>query len=257
MTTDLHKPDYTTDSDVEYKTAIDEGFQNVGRTAWSFAPHPASPTPDMTIDLNPGAIWDGSALIEKAQQTTSTFTAPSVNPRIDRVVVDATTGTYSIVAGAEDASPVAPAIPADKFPICQIEFATTTTSIGYVATSTVAAIVDERIPFTVAGASISDFVARGTVDGTGTPSITESTGVDSVADSGTGIYTITLSETMATTTYTVVVGGGKDSGDSDGRIVTVEGDTMTTTTFIINVETNNGTLTDSPYVTFAVFGSLA
>lgn len=148
----LDKPDFTTDTATEYKTAIDVGFQGVERTAWSFAPHPAA-TPDMTVRLNPGAIWDGSTdtLTEKAAQTTSTFTAPVTNPRIDRIVVDETTGDYSIVAGSEAASPTAPAIPTGKFPVCQIEFATTTTSIGYVATATVAAIVDERVPFIVAG----------------------------------------------------------------------------------------------------------
>ena len=177
MTTDLQLPDFTTDTNTEYKTNIDEGVQNVERTAWSFAPHPASPTPNMTVDLNPGAIWDSGTLTEKAQQSTTTFTAPSVNPRIDRIVVDEVTGTFSIVAGSEAASPTPPAIPGGKFPVCQIRFETTSTSIGYVATATVAAITDERIPFIIAGGGgafesellhIRDEKASGTAGGTST-----------------------------------------------------------------------------------------
>lgn len=168
MTTDLHLPDNTTDTDTEYKIAIDEGFQNVERTAWSFAPHPASPTPNMTVDLNPGAIWNAGTLTEKAQQSTTTFVAPVTNPRIDRIVVDETTGTYSIVAGTEAASPTAPEIPAEKFPVCQILFLTTSTSIGYVATTTVAAIFDERVSFIPAssGGGLTSGTAVATTSGT-------------------------------------------------------------------------------------------
>ncbi len=145
----LSKPDYTADTATEYKTAIDEGFETAERTAWSFAPHPAHPTADMTLHLNAGAIWSSGALTEKAAQTTVAFTAPTTNPRIDRVVVDEVTGVYSIVAGTEAASPATPAIPSNKFPVCQIYFETTSTSISYAGSTTVAAITDERVGFAV------------------------------------------------------------------------------------------------------------
>lgn len=219
MTADLNVPDFTTDTATEYKTAIDEGFQNIERTGWSFAAHPANPTPNMTVDLNPGAIWSAGALIEKASQTTSTFTAPSVNPRIDRIVVDEVTGNRTTVAGSEAASPTAPAIPAGKFPICQIQFETTTTSIGYVATSTVAAIVDERISFVVVTDSDAG-VPTGFINGLETANAVVDLLHDIKFEAGS-CYDDTLTEHMVLSadlrksldaSWTVGTGGGLDTG---------------------------------------------
>ncbi|MES2055813.1 MAG: hypothetical protein V4564_07745 [Pseudomonadota bacterium] len=96
----------------------------------AFAPHAAA-SPNMTILLDAGHVYAAaaSALTEVAQQTTSTITAPVTHPRIDRIVVDAGTGVYQIVAGTEATSPAAPAIPAGKIPVCQALLQTTSTTI--------------------------------------------------------------------------------------------------------------------------------
>lgn len=74
----------------------------------------------MTIKVGGGNLWTSPAtvplagfvlpvgLMEIAEQTTATITAPVTNPRIDRVVIDPVSGAIQIVVGTENASPVAP-----------------------------------------------------------------------------------------------------------------------------------------------------
>lgn len=92
----------------------------------------------MAVIVDAGATLNGTTLTEVAVQVTSTITAPTTNPRIDRVVVDALTGTVSVVAGTEAASPVAPAIPAGKNPCAKVALSVGQTSIAN------ANITDER-----------------------------------------------------------------------------------------------------------------
>ncbi len=103
----------------------------------------------MTVKVSAGGILVAGALVENGIQTSGTITAPSVNPRIDRVVLDAVTGAASIIAGAEAASPVPPAIPNGKLPIAQIALATSTSAI------TNSLITDERA--SELGRGISNF----------------------------------------------------------------------------------------------------
>lgn len=84
----------------------------------------------MSILVEAGSMFANGAVVTKTQQNSATFVAPVSNPRIDRVVMDPVTGVISVVAGAEAASPVAPAITSGKLPICQIALATSTTAIG-------------------------------------------------------------------------------------------------------------------------------
>ena len=87
-------------------------------------------------------------------QTTATITAPSVDPRIDRVVIDDTTGVVSVITGAEAASPVPPALTAGKLPVAQVALVVSQTAIVN------ADLTDERAwPLQVAG----EFPAGGTV----------------------------------------------------------------------------------------------
>ncbi len=78
---------------------------------------------NMTVKLNAGTLMDGTTLTEVASQSTGTINAPTTNPRIDRVVIDQSTGVVSVVNGTEVASPSAPAIPSGKIPIAQITLA--------------------------------------------------------------------------------------------------------------------------------------
>ncbi len=122
----------------DYKEAIDNSIAAMARIGAAFAPHEAG-TPDMTVVVDAGALWVNGAPVEVAAQSSATITAPTTNPRIDRVVIDALTGAVSVVTGTEAVSPAAPVIPSGKLPVCQVALATTTTAIDN------SLITDERI----------------------------------------------------------------------------------------------------------------
>lgn len=146
-----------------YKGAIDGNFAVAKRLAAAFATHEQS-TPNMTVRVDAGPLFDGVTLTEVAAQSTGTITAPVTNPRIDRVVIDNTTGGVSVVAGTEAASPVAPAIPAGKSPNCQVLLATSSTTI------TNSMITDERdlSKLGLAGALVKQTYTAFTTGGTST-----------------------------------------------------------------------------------------
>ena len=100
----------------------------------------------MTVRVDAGSILNGVTLTEVAAQNTSTITAPSTNPRIDRVVLNPSDGTVSVITGSEAVSPTAPAITSGRIPLCQISLTTSQTEIVN------ADIVDER-PYYFAAAS--------------------------------------------------------------------------------------------------------
>ncbi|MGB8181395.1 MAG: hypothetical protein WCF13_03400, partial [Stellaceae bacterium] len=120
---------YTAQTGTAYPLAIDADWAVAARLVDNFAPH-AQATPNMTVALDAGHLFDGTSLTEVAAQSTGTITAPVSNPRIDRVVVDCATGAVSVVIGTEAASPVPPAIPAGKAPVAQVLLQTTSTSIA-------------------------------------------------------------------------------------------------------------------------------
>lgn len=122
------RPDFTSQTASVYKANIDAGFAVADRLAWAFAPHEQA-TPDMTVRLEAGAIFDGTTLTEVAAQNTGTITAPSANPRIDRVAIDRSTGVVSVVTGAENPSPTLPAITVGKAPVAQVALVVSQTSI--------------------------------------------------------------------------------------------------------------------------------
>jgi len=141
MTGTFLQPDHTSQDGSTYKLAINNSIAVLAEMAATFAPHEQD-TPDMTVRVDAGRLLlTDLTLVIKAAQNTATITAPSVNPRIDRVVIDQVTGIVSVVTGVEAASPEPPAIPADKFPICQVALTTSTTAI------TNDEITDERVPF--------------------------------------------------------------------------------------------------------------
>ncbi len=130
-------PDFTAQTAATYKANIDAGFAVADRVAWAFAAHEEA-VPAMTVRLEAGAIFSGTTLTEVAAQSTGTITAPTVNPRIDRVVIDETTGAVSVITGAEAPSPSPPAITAGDVPICQVALIVSQTTIVNVD------ITDER-----------------------------------------------------------------------------------------------------------------
>ena len=125
-------PNFTNQTASVYKANIDAGFAAADRLAWAFAPHQqdqGSPAPDMTVRLEAGAIFDGATLTEVAAQSTGTITAPTTDPRIDRIVIDRASGAVSVVTGSEAASPTPPAIPAGKLPVARVVLAVGQTEI--------------------------------------------------------------------------------------------------------------------------------
>src|SRR5574337_435955 len=180
-------PNNTTQTGSTYKANIDGAFAVGQRLFDAFAPHQAT-SRNMTIVLDAGCLLYGTTLTEVAQQTSGTITAPVSNPRIDRVVVDQTTGTISVITGTEAASPSPPAIGTGKFPVAQIALTTTTTSI------TNSIITDERAHFVKPDAATvtSVTVAAGTgMVSAGSPITTAGTITVSMGTSGVsaGSYT--------------------------------------------------------------------
>ena len=76
-------------------------------------------SPNMTLSVQAGNVWFGGTFLAFAGGNTPSFTAPSTHPRIDVVCIDSS-GTVSVITGAENASPVAPAITAGLVGLCQV-----------------------------------------------------------------------------------------------------------------------------------------
>ena len=130
------QPDYSSQSGTVYPTGIDKAIAVHHRLAGPFAPHEqdaSSPQPDLSVRVDAGFLWDGETLSEVAAQSVSGFTIPSAGQhRIDRVVIDASTGVASRVSGtAATGSPIAsaPAIPFGKIPCCQVMITDSDTAI--------------------------------------------------------------------------------------------------------------------------------
>jgi len=127
------QPDSTAQTGTQYKANIDAAVAVMARFGNWFAPHEndaGSPAePDMTVRLEAGWIWDGASVSTVAAQSTGTIGAPSGNPRIDLVVVDAESGAVSVITGSESASPSAPALTAGKIPVAQVALAVSQTTI--------------------------------------------------------------------------------------------------------------------------------
>jgi hypothetical protein len=76
-------------------------------------------SPNLTLYIESGSMYFGPTLVEYAGGNSPSFTAPATNPRIDVLSID-NTGTLIRTAGTENVSPVAPAVPSDNIPICQV-----------------------------------------------------------------------------------------------------------------------------------------
>lgn len=232
MVSTFTQPDFTSQDGTTYKTAIDDSVSVLSRTGAGFAAHQQS-TPDMTVRVDAGSIYDNGTqtLTEVAGQNTATITAPSTNPRIDRVVISSSTGAVSVITGTEAASPTAPAITSGNIPVAQIALTTSQSEIVN------ADITDERPYFIPAGASI-DIATQGDMeaetvdkvvdasvvkyspsalkawvrlDGTGTIAIDSSYNIDSITDNGTGDVTVNIDVDMSSAANncpTVSVGDG-------------------------------------------------
>lgn len=119
----------------------------------------------MSILVDAGSLFANGAIVSNNQQNSATITAPVSNPRIDRVVINGTTGVISIVTGTPAGSPVAPAITAGSFPCAQILVQTSSTSI------TNSMITDERtfVPPVVSSAVSGVPIRQTVINGAAAP----------------------------------------------------------------------------------------
>lgn len=166
------QPNFTAQLGNTYKGNIDAAIAALAQMAINFLPHEAIPQ-NMTVVVEAGKVWAGT-LIERAQQFTATIAAPTTNPRIDRVVIDALTGDVGVVAGSEAASPIAPAIPVGKLPIARINLSVGMTQI------TNALITDERLVMNSIVGSLSVGDPVGGDKGPGTVNSSDGVFVDGV-----------------------------------------------------------------------------
>ena len=88
-------------------------------------------------------------------------------------------------------------------------------------------------------------------DGTSTVTIRASYNVSSITDNGTGDYSVNFTTAMADANYGFTFGGFESP--TDGRIVTGQGTTPTTSAFRLKSENAAGAATDGTYVSVAIF----
>ncbi len=128
MVSKFVQPNFPAQSATVYKTSIDDSVSVMAEQAAIFAVH-EQPTPDMTVAIDAGRRFSGRSLVLFDATSSGTITAPSSNPRIDRIVADRVSGAISTVTGAEGASPIAPAIAAGTVPLAQIDLVVSQSSI--------------------------------------------------------------------------------------------------------------------------------
>jgi hypothetical protein len=146
------QPNFTTQTAAVYKGAIDGMLSVHDHIAGQFAPRElnvGSPVPDLVVSVDPGKLMINGALYDIDAQSAYGFTVPAAGyERVDRVVLNPSTGAVSRVAGvAVTGSPgaTAPAIPAGYLPICRVTLNSSTPVI------TNSMIIDERLPNMVVG----------------------------------------------------------------------------------------------------------
>ena len=102
-------------------------------------------TPGMTVTIDAGAgIVSDQPVYLASQFTTSTFTAPSVDPRIDVIEID-NDSAINILTGAEAGSPSAPSTTAGSLKLAEIFHRVGETSIKNTDDSTNGFITDSRV----------------------------------------------------------------------------------------------------------------
>ncbi len=144
-----------------HPTPVDQSVTNwavAQRIVGPFAPH-AQTAPDMTVALDAGYLLSGTTLTEVNAQTIGPFTPPTSGFRIDRVVVDRSTGAASIVAGAAD-SPTPPAIPSGTLPVARVFLESSSTAV------TNEILADERALFDVTTPTGDQVICRASLGGT-------------------------------------------------------------------------------------------
>ena len=95
-------------------------------------------------------------------------------------------------------------------------------------------------------------------NGTGTIAIADSFNITSIADNGTGDYSVTIANDMANANYVHAGDSGGANSTSAGAVYAYDqGTTRTTTLFRIYTLNPSGTPVDTPTINIIVSGDLA
>lgn len=203
---------------------IQIGDEMANRIASAFQPREQL-SPNMTVAVDAGAVFDGTTLTEVAVQSTATITAPTTNPRIDRVVIDQATGVLSVVTGTPTSSPTPPAIPSGKVPVAQVLLQTSSTVIIN------AMITDERV-LNLLGLGSAATHAAGDF-------LQVSNNLSDVANAGAARTNLDLGSMATQSATSVNITGGSITGITD--LAVADGGTGTSSLAQYAVMLGNGT----------------
>lgn len=106
------------------------------------------------------------------------------------------------------------------------------------------------------GSVVTAFGCRAWVNfnGTGTPAIRGSGNVTSIADNGTGLFGVNLTNALTDTNYAIVVNSGLSGSSGDSGRTLATGNVVTTSLCAINTKNSNtGTLEDYALNCVALF----
>ncbi len=109
-------------------TNVEDVLKEIASSAHFFAHE--SVVPSMTILVEGGSVLNGIVLTTKVQQSIALDVADVINPRIDRIVLNPSTGVITKITGTPGVTPVAPIITAGNLPICQVSVPATDTTIS-------------------------------------------------------------------------------------------------------------------------------
>lgn len=110
--------------------------------------------PDLTLKVESGIVFVGRTKVVYAGGNSSSFTAPTTNPRIDLLTINSA-GTLERTAGTEAASPSVPTYPRDKIVLAEVYNRVGQTSIKDTDDATNGYIQRDARPFLLNGKYIS------------------------------------------------------------------------------------------------------
>jgi len=124
------QPDFTAQDATSYKTNIDNSIAVTGAVAARFAVTENSPA-DMTVSVASGFLpARGSVPIAVGAQVSATVSAPVANPRFDIISISTVDGALTVTAGAENATPQDPAVPAENIALARLRLSVAQAAIS-------------------------------------------------------------------------------------------------------------------------------
>jgi hypothetical protein len=114
---------------------IQAEMAKIANTAY-FNPAPL-PIPAMRVIVSSGVIMVAGSPVRQLNQITPIIVPPASLSRIDRVIINKTTGAISVISGTPAGAPVAPPVPVGSYPCCKFQ-------VNY-NTIAITSVSDERV----------------------------------------------------------------------------------------------------------------